>query len=90
MRIAVSCAWFAVPPPVSVGQAAAGLLPGLAAALGLGLGVAGGVVGARVGVALAVGVGLAVAGVALGAGRTTWPGEQAPTTTRATAISRAP
>src|SRR2546426_12762551 len=51
IRMAVSCAWLATAPPVSSGQALAGVLPGLAAAVGVGAGVVGAaVVGAAGGV----------------------------------------
>jgi hypothetical protein len=62
--MATSCAWFAFEPPVWSGQAVAGVLPGLAAALGLEVKVGGGVVGAAVAVRVAVGA--AVVGAALG------------------------
>jgi hypothetical protein len=97
MRIAVSCAWFPADPPLWSGQALAGVLPGLAGAVGLGAAVVGAaVVGAAV--AVRVGVGAAVVGatvaraLALGLerGRTTRSGPQALTTTTAMAIRRAP
>src|SRR5712692_727926 len=84
MRIAVSCAWFPAAPPLWSGQALAGVLPGLAGAVGLGAAVVGAaVVGAAV--AVRVGVGAAVVGatvarpLALGLerGRTTRSGPQA-------------
>src|SRR5258706_7352168 len=85
--IAVSCAWFAVAPPVRSGQAVAGVLPGLAAPVGLGAAVVGAAVGPTVGDALRVAVGAAVVGAAVRAlalglvrGRTTRSGLQAPTT----------
>jgi len=97
IRMAVSCAWFPAAPPLWSGQALAGVLPGLAAAVGVGAGVVGAaVVGAAV--AVRVGVGAAVVGatvaspLALGLdrGRTTRSGPQALTATTATAIRRAP
>src|SRR5687767_7862877 len=101
IRIAVSCACVFAEPPVRSGQAVAGVLPGLAALVGLGplLAVGGGVVGAAVGVRVAV---AAAVGVVVGAtvgwpltlglarGKTTRSGPQAPTTTTAIAIRRAP
>src|SRR5881628_2830347 len=77
IRMAVSCAWLATAPPVSSGQALAGVLPGLGAGV-----VGAAVVGAAV--ALRVGVGAAVVGatvtrtLALGLdrGRTTRSGPQ--------------
>src|SRR5213593_2628370 len=97
IRMAVSCAWLATAPPVSSGQAMAGVLPGLAAAVGVGAGVVGAaVVGAAV--ELRVGVGAAVVGatvtrplaLALDRGRTTRSGPQALTATTAMAMRRAP
>ena len=97
IRMAVSCAWLAGAPPVSSGQALAGVLPGLAAAVGVGAGVVGAaVVGAAV--ELRVGVGAAVVGatvtrplaLALDRGRTTRSGPQALTATTAMAMRRAP
>src|SRR5881628_336724 len=82
IRMAVSCAWLAGAPPVSSGQALAGVLPGLAAAVGVGAGV----VGAAV-------VGAAVTrprALALDRGRTTRSGPQALTATTAMAMRRAP
>src|SRR6266850_3880277 len=97
IRIAVSCPWLPVAPPVRSGQAVAGVLPGLAAVVGLGGAVVGAaVVGAALPVRVALGVGAAVAavvrGLALGLlrGRTTRSGLQALTTTTATAIRRPP
>src|SRR5438093_761377 len=95
IRMAVSCAWFAAAPPVRSGQALAGVLPGLAAAVGVGA-VGAAVVGAAV--AVRVGVGAAVVGatvtrpLALGLdrGRTTRSGPQALTATTAMAMRRAP
>ena len=64
IRMATSCAWFAVAPPVRSGQALAGVLPGLAGTVGLGAAVVGAaVVGAAVAVRLAVGA--AVVGATL-------------------------
>jgi len=97
IRMAVSCAWFPAAPPLWSGQALAGVLPGLAEAVGLGAAVVGAaVVGAAV--AVRVGVGEAVVGAAvarplalgLDRGRTTRSGPQALTTTTAMAIRRAP
>ena len=96
IRMAVSCAWFPVAPPVRSGQALAGVLPGLSAAVGVGGAVVGAaVVGATLAVPLAVGV--LVAGARLGwlalgldRGRTTRSGPQALTTTTAMATRRAP
>ena len=99
IRMAVSCAWFPTAPPVRSGQALAGVLPGLAAAVGVGgAGVGEAVVGAAVvGVMLADRVGVGVAGaeagwLALGLdrGRTTRSGPQALTTTTPIARKRAP
>src|SRR5437867_5048615 len=95
IRMAVSCAWLAGAPPVSSGQALAGVLPGLAAAVGAGV-VGAAVVGAAV--ELRVGVGAAVVGatvtrplaLALDRGRTTRSGPQALTATTAMAMRRAP
>src|SRR5881296_1680857 len=82
IRMAVSCAWLAGAPPVSSGQALAGVLPGLAAAVGVGAGVVGAaVVGATVTRPLAL---------ALDRGRTTRSGPQALTATTAMAMRRAP
>src|SRR5258705_881242 len=86
IRIAVSCAWFAVAPPVRSGQAVAGVLPGLAAPVGLGAAVVGAAVGPTLGdVVRAVGsavLGAAVRTLALGLvrGRTTRSALQAPPT----------
>jgi len=96
IRMAVSCAWFPTAPPVRSGQALAGVLPGLAAAVGVGgAGVGEAVVGAALAVPRAVGA--LVAGARLGwlalgldRGRTTRSGPQALTTTTAMAIRRAP
>jgi hypothetical protein len=67
MRIAVSCAWAFAAPPVRSGQAVAGVLPGLAALVGVGAAVVGAaVVGAAVGDAVrVVEVGAAVVGAAV-------------------------
>jgi len=62
--MATSCAWFAIEPPVWSGQAVAGVLPALAAAVGLEAGVGDGVVGAAVAVRVAVGA--PVVGATLG------------------------
>jgi hypothetical protein len=61
--MATSWAWFAFEPPVWSGQAVAGVLPGLAPAVGLEVKV-GGVVGAALPVRVAVGA--AVVGATLG------------------------
>jgi hypothetical protein len=100
IRIAVSCAWVFAEPPVRSGQAVAGVLPGLAAPVGLGAAVAvaavvGAAVAVRVGVAAVVGpvVGVAVGtplGLGLGRGRTTRSGPQALSATTVMASSRAP
>ena len=86
-RIAVNWAWFAVAPPVRSGQAVAGVLPGLAAVVGLGAAVVGAAVGATVGDAVRVAVGAAIVGAAvrvlalgLVRGRTTRSALQALTT----------
>jgi hypothetical protein len=87
IRIAVSWAWLAVAPPVRSGQAVAGVLPGLAAEVGLGAAVVGAAVGATVGDAVRVAVGAAAVGAAVRAlalgvlrGRTTRSALQALTT----------
>ena len=92
----MSCAWLAVAPPVRSGQAVAGVLPGLAAEVGLGAAVVDAAVGAIVGDAVRVAVGAAVVGatvsvLALGLvrGRTTRSGLQAPTTTTQVATKSA-
>src|SRR5687767_6073223 len=103
IRIAVSCAWVFAEPPVRSGHAVAGVLPGLAAPVGLGAAVAGAaVVGAalavRVGVAAIVGAVVVVAvaavgtplGLGLGRGRTTRSGPQALSATTVMAMRRAP
>jgi hypothetical protein len=101
IRIAVSCACVFAEPPVRSGQAVAGVLPGLAAPVGLGppVAVGTGVSGTGVTVRVAVGavvvpvVGATVAvALTLGLcrGRTTRSGPQAPTTTTARAIRSAP
>src|SRR5213594_3507821 len=92
IRMAVSCAWLAGAPPVSSGQALAGVLPGLAAAVGVGAAVVGAAVELRVGVGAAV-VGATVTrplALALDRGRTTRSGPQALTATTAMAMRRAP
>ena len=97
IRIAVSWAWFAVAPPVRSGQAVAGVLPGLAAEVGLGAAVVGAAVGATVGDAVRVAVGAAVVGatvtvlgLGLVRGRTTRSGLQALTTTTEKVTRSAP
>jgi hypothetical protein len=97
IRIAVSCAWLEAVPPVRSGQALAGVLPGLAGALGLGAAVVGaGVVGAALAVRLAGAVEDAGAPVGTGLrlgllrGRTTRSGPQALTTTTDMATRSAP
>ena len=85
IRIAVSCAWLPAVPPVTRGQAAAGLEPGLAAA---------DPVGCDEGVALGVGRGLAVgalvrAAVAGALGDAAGCGAQALATTIATTATPA-
>lgn len=96
IRIAVSWAWFAVAPPVRSGQAVAGVLPGLAAEVGLGAAAVGAAVGETVGDAVLVAVGAAVGGAAvtmlalgLVRGRTTRSGLQALTTSAAVTIKSA-
>src|SRR5712691_7221539 len=82
IRMAVSCAWFPATPPVWSGQALAGVLPGLTAAVGVGGAVVGAtVVGATLEVRVAVGEGVAGApvawlGLGLDRGRTTRSGPQ--------------
>src|SRR6266511_2671052 len=97
IRIAVSCAWFVDAPPVRSGQAVAGVLPGLAGAVGLGAAVVGAAVGATVGEAVRAAVGAAVVGAAvrtlalgLVRGRTSRSGPQALTMTTAMATKSAP
>ena len=92
----MSCTPLLVAPPVRSGQAVAGVLPGLAAEVGLGAAVVGGVVGAPVGEVVRAGVGATVVGatvrvLALGLvrGRTTRSGLQAPTTTTQVATKSA-
>src|SRR5881628_1729723 len=85
IRMAVSWAWLAAAQPVRSGQALAGVLPGLAAAVGVGAGVVGAAVAVRVGVGAAV-VGAAVTrplALGLDRGRTTRSGPQALTATTA-------
>jgi len=101
IRIAVSCACVFAEPPVRSGQAVGGVLPGLAAPVGLDAAVADGgtVVGGAVAVPVAVvavevevEVGATVGApltLGLGRGRTTRSGPQAATTTSAMAIKRA-
>ncbi|MDP9282990.1 MAG: hypothetical protein M3P38_12920, partial [Chloroflexota bacterium] len=86
-----------VAPPVRSGQAVAGVLPGLAGAVGLGAAVVGAAVGATVGEAVRVAVGAAVVGATVAAlalglvrGRTTRSGPQALTTTIPMARNSAP
>src|SRR5688500_14204350 len=101
IRIAVSCACVFAEPPVRSGQAVAGVLPGLAAPVGLGATVGDGRAGVGAAVAVRVAVAAAVAvevgarvgaplTLGLGRGRTTRSGPQAATTTTAMAIRRAP
>ena len=87
----------AVAPPVRSGQAVAGVLPGLAAEVGLGAAVVGAAVGATVGDAVRVAVGAAVVGavvttlgLGLVRGRTTRSGLQALSATTEAVTQSAP
>ena len=96
--MAVSFAWLAVAPPVRSGQAVAGVLPGLAAEVGLGRVVGTGVSGT--GVTVLVGVGavvvpvvgatVTVLGLGLVRGRTTRSGLQALSATTEVVTKSAP